>query len=166
MRVEAQGLRVALGSREVLSGLDFSAHPGEVTAVIGPNGAGKTTLLRAVAGLLPVAAGTVAVDGRAIADWQPQALARALAYLPQERVVHWALSARAIVALGRLPYRPMGAGESASRCGARSTRRWRPSMQPIWPSGRCWRCRAASARAFWLPARWRSSRACCSRTSR
>ena len=118
MRVEAQGLRVALGAREVLAGLDFSAHAGEVTAVIGPNGAGKTTLLRAVAGLLPVAAGTVAVGGRAIADWKPQALARVLAYLPQERVVHWALSARAIVALGRLPYRPMGAGESAADAAA------------------------------------------------
>ena len=60
----------------------------------------------------------MAVDGRAIADWQPQALARALAYLPQERVVHWALSARAIVALGRLPHRPMGAGESTSDAAA------------------------------------------------
>jgi iron complex transport system ATP-binding protein len=89
-----------------------------VTAVIGPNGAGKTTLLRTIAGLLPPNAGTAAVDGRAIADWQPQALARALAYLPQERVVHWALSARAIVALGRLPYQPIGAGESEADAAA------------------------------------------------
>jgi iron complex transport system ATP-binding protein len=118
MKVEARGLCVALGAREVLSGLDFAAHAGEVTAVIGPNGAGKTTLLRAVAGLLRPGAGTVAVDGRALADWPPQALARALAYLPQERMVHWALSARAIVALGRLPHRPMGAGESAADLGA------------------------------------------------
>ena len=118
MRVEVRGLHVALGAREVLSGLDFSAHAGEMTAVIGPNGAGKTTLLRAIAGLLRPTAGTAAVDGRAIADWQPQALARALAYLPQERVVHWALSARAIVALGRLPYQPMGAGESKADTAA------------------------------------------------
>ena len=33
MRVEAQGLQVALGAREVLAGIDFSAHAGEVTAV-------------------------------------------------------------------------------------------------------------------------------------
>jgi iron complex transport system ATP-binding protein len=118
MRVEARGLRVALGTREVLSGLDFSAHAGEVTAVIGPNGAGKTTLLRVVAGLLRARAGAAAVDGREIASWEPQALARVLAYLPQERVVHWALSARAVVALGRLPYQPMGAGESAADTSA------------------------------------------------
>jgi iron complex transport system ATP-binding protein len=83
MRVEVRGLRVALGAREVLSGLDFSAHAGEMTAVIGPNGAGKTTLLRVIAGLLRPTAGTAAVDGRARPHWQPQALARALAYLPQ-----------------------------------------------------------------------------------
>jgi iron complex transport system ATP-binding protein len=118
MRIEARGLVVALGARQALAGLDFSAHAGEVTAVIGPNGAGKTTLLRAVAGLLQPTAGTAAVDGRAVGDWEPRALARALAYLPQERLVHWALSAQAVVALGRLPHRPMGAGESEADRGA------------------------------------------------
>jgi iron complex transport system ATP-binding protein len=114
MRIEARRLRVRLRSREVLSGLDFTAHPGEMTAVIGPNGAGKTTLLRVLAGLLTPSAGTAALDGRGIAEWPARELARALAYLPQERIVHWALSARAVVALGRLPYQPMGAGESAA----------------------------------------------------
>jgi iron complex transport system ATP-binding protein len=118
MRVEARGLQVALAAREVLAGIDFAAQAGEVTAVIGPNGAGKTTLLRALAGLVPIRAGSAMVDGRPIADWQPQALARALAYLPQERIVHWALSARTVVALGRLPHRPMGAGESAADTAA------------------------------------------------
>jgi iron complex transport system ATP-binding protein len=114
MRIEARGLFVRLRSREVLSGLDFVAHPAELTAVIGPNGAGKTTLLRVLAGLLAPSSGTAALDGRAIAEWPPRELARALAYLPQERIVHWALDARAVVALGRLPYQPMGAGESAA----------------------------------------------------
>jgi iron complex transport system ATP-binding protein len=114
MKLEAHGLQVRLRAREAICGLDFVAHAGEMTAVIGPNGAGKTTLLRTLAGLLAPTAGTAALDGRPIAEWRPQELARALAYLPQERIVHWALSARAVVALGRLPYRPMAAGESAA----------------------------------------------------
>ena len=114
VRVEARNLHVRLKAREVLIGLDFSAHAGQLTAVIGPNGAGKTTLLRALAGLLAPAAGAASLDGRAVAEWRPRELARALAYLPQERIVHWAMTARAVVALGRLPYRPMGAGESAA----------------------------------------------------
>jgi iron complex transport system ATP-binding protein len=114
MMIEARGLRVRLGSRQVLSDLDFVAHTGELTAVIGPNGAGKSTLLRVLAGLLRPTAGAVELAGRALAEWQPTALARSLAYLPQERTVHWALNARAVVALGRLPHRSVGAGESAA----------------------------------------------------
>jgi iron complex transport system ATP-binding protein len=114
MRLEARNVHVRLKAREVLAGLDFAAQTGELTAVIGPNGAGKTTLLRALAGLLAPAAGAASLDGRVVAEWPQRELARALAYLPQDRIVHWALTARAVVALGRLPYRPMGAGESAA----------------------------------------------------
>jgi len=118
MTIEARGLRVRLKAREVLQGLDAAAYPGQLTAIIGPNGAGKTTLLKAFAGLLAPAGGMALLDGRSVADWEPQALARRLAYLPQERIVHWALTVRAVVALGRLPYRPLGAGESAADAAA------------------------------------------------
>ena len=114
MRVEGRALRVTLRGREVLRGLDCTAQPGELTAVIGPNGAGKTTLLKALAGLIAPAAGTALLDGRSIDGWAPSELARSLAYLPQERLVHWALAVRAVVELGRLPYRSLGAGESAA----------------------------------------------------
>jgi iron complex transport system ATP-binding protein len=112
MRIEASALVVTLRSRTVLSGLDFAAPTGQLTAVIGPNGAGKSTLLRALAGLLMPTAGVITLDGRALDQCRPEERARLLAYLPQERIVHWALSARAVVALGRLPHRPMAAGES------------------------------------------------------
>ena len=118
MKIETRGLHVRLKGRDVLRGFDAVAYPGQLTAVIGPNGAGKTTFLKAAAGLLNPAAGTVLLDGRPIVAWEPQALARTLAYLPQERIVHWALTARAVVALGRLPYRPLGAGESAADVAA------------------------------------------------
>ncbi|MBW3602429.1 MAG: ATP-binding cassette domain-containing protein, partial [Actinobacteria bacterium] len=52
---------------------------GEVVAVVGPNAAGKTTLLRALAGLVPLAAGRVTLGGRILED--PAAGVR----LPPER---------------------------------------------------------------------------------
>jgi heme exporter protein A len=57
--------RLALerGGRRIVAGIGFSLGPGEALLVTGRNGAGKTTLLRALAGLLPLAAGMIALDG-------------------------------------------------------------------------------------------------------
>ncbi|WP_028049310.1 ABC transporter ATP-binding protein [Cellulomonas sp. URHD0024] len=47
---------------------DLRVAPGEVVAVLGPNGAGKSTLLSAVAGLTPVSAGQILLDGDVLDD--------------------------------------------------------------------------------------------------
>jgi iron complex transport system ATP-binding protein len=114
MKLEARGLRVHLRRREVLKGVDLAAAAGELTAVIGANGAGKTTLLRTLSGLLPCSAGEARLDQRPLHAWPRAELARCLAYLPQERTIHWGLSARAVVGLGRLPHQPLGQGETAA----------------------------------------------------
>jgi molybdate transport system ATP-binding protein len=46
--------------------VDLGVPAGSVTAVVGPNGAGKSTLLRALAGLVPLTAGAVVLDGRVL----------------------------------------------------------------------------------------------------
>lgn len=50
---------VAYRGRAVLSGVSGSFEAGSLTAVVGANGAGKSTLLKAIAGLVPLAAGAV-----------------------------------------------------------------------------------------------------------
>jgi ABC-type branched-subunit amino acid transport system ATPase component/ABC-type branched-subunit amino acid transport system permease subunit len=57
--VAARDLRVSLGGRPVLQGLDLDLQPGRIHALIGPNGSGKTTALRVLAGELE---GTVSGD--------------------------------------------------------------------------------------------------------
>jgi molybdate transport system ATP-binding protein len=48
--------------------VEVAVGPGEVVAVVGPNGAGKSTLLQAVAGLVPIGAGRIALGGRVLED--------------------------------------------------------------------------------------------------
>lgn len=86
--VEAEGLSVTSGGEVLLLPVSFVVAPGEAVAVTGPNGSGKTTLLRAIAGLVPVAAGTVRVHGRAADERDPRfrrAVAGLIGYPPVAR---------------------------------------------------------------------------------
>ena len=56
-------LEVRRGVRHVVRGVSVDVARGEILAVMGASGAGKTSVLRAVAGLDPITAGTVAIDG-------------------------------------------------------------------------------------------------------
>jgi heme exporter protein A len=65
MRLSARDIAIEPGGRTVLSGLSFEARAGAALVLTGPNGAGKSSLLRAIAGLLPLAAGAFALEGGA-----------------------------------------------------------------------------------------------------
>ena len=62
------GIRHAYGEREVLRGIDLEVAPGEILCLLGPSGDGKTTLLRLVAGLEPLQAGRIELDGAVLAE--------------------------------------------------------------------------------------------------
>jgi thiamine transport system ATP-binding protein len=64
--LEVTGLVVRYGTTTAVAGVDLRVATGEVVAILGPSGCGKSSLLRAVAGLEPPAAGSVAWDGRSL----------------------------------------------------------------------------------------------------
>jgi ABC-2 type transport system ATP-binding protein len=61
--IEARGLRMRYGSRDVLCGVDFRVRRGEVVTLLGPNGAGKTTTIEILEGFRMRSAGEVRVLG-------------------------------------------------------------------------------------------------------
>ena len=93
------GVSVRLGERLALSDVSFEVAPGTFVGLIGPNGSGKSTLLRAVLGILPLAAGSIEVEGRA-----PDEARDAFAYVPQRRQAELDLPLRVrdVVLMGRL----------------------------------------------------------------
>jgi heme exporter protein A len=65
IRLSAGDIAIERGGRTILAGVSFEARGGAALILTGPNGAGKSSLLRAIAGLLPLAAGAFALDGGA-----------------------------------------------------------------------------------------------------
>ena len=65
MRLRASSIAIERGGRRLFANLSFDVAAGQALIVTGPNGSGKSSLLRAIAGLLPLAAGEIALEGGA-----------------------------------------------------------------------------------------------------
>lgn len=101
MRLSARGLKVTRGERVVLDGLSLDLVD-EVVMLVGPNGVGKSTLLDALCGVLPLAAGSVLLDGRDVHKMALSERAAALAFVPQRERHAFAYRICDLVAMGRL----------------------------------------------------------------
>ncbi len=77
----------------IVRGASLAVEPNEIVAVLGPNGAGKSTLIKAVAGLVPVTAGRVLLQGRDITGRPAHRLVHeGLGFVPQTENVFVNLS--------------------------------------------------------------------------
>jgi branched-chain amino acid transport system ATP-binding protein len=85
-RLACSDLAGGWGSLTAFRDVDLAIEPGSVHAVLGPNGAGKTTLMLTLAGLLPVHAGEIALDGVALKSGQATAISKAgIVLVPDNR---------------------------------------------------------------------------------
>jgi iron complex transport system ATP-binding protein len=102
--IQLQHVELRVDGRRLLEGIDASVATGEFVAVLGPNGVGKTTLLRALAGLHPIAAGAILLNGRAVTQLRSIERARSVAFVTSDDVLLDALRVRDVVSIGRFPY--------------------------------------------------------------
>ncbi len=72
---------------DALEHLDFTAGPGETTAIIGSTGCGKSTLLNLIPRFYDVTAGRITIDGVDIRDLSQHKLRSLLGYVPQKAVL-------------------------------------------------------------------------------
>ena len=101
--LQAHGIAVQRGERQILSDIDLSLPAGQVIGVLGANGAGKSTLLAALAGELSPSAGRITLNGRPLSAWSAAELARCRAVLPQSPSLQFDLPVATVIGMGAYP---------------------------------------------------------------
>jgi len=97
--IRLSNVSVAIGSKEIVQGVSFTAEPGRVTAIVGPNGSGKSTLLKAVSGEWSYR-GSIEIGGRELKAMKPWEAAGLRAVLPQATILSFPFTVLEIVRLG------------------------------------------------------------------
>ena len=101
--LEARGLSLQLGDRQVMADVSLALAAGDCAALLGANGAGKTTLLRSLLGFVRPDSGEVRLDGKPLSDHGRRAIARRIAYVPQAHAPSFPYTVREIVSMARAP---------------------------------------------------------------
>jgi ABC-type branched-subunit amino acid transport system ATPase component len=91
------------GKSHILNDATLDVREGEIVALLGRNGAGKSTLLKTLAGLVPLASGTIEYDGNNITGLPAPDISRlGIGYVPQGRGLFAGMTVRENLSLGRL----------------------------------------------------------------
>ncbi|HLL29704.1 MAG TPA: ATP-binding cassette domain-containing protein, partial [Allosphingosinicella sp.] len=109
LAIEAKRLFKAFDGKTAVDGIDLAVPEGSIYGILGPNGAGKTTTLRMLLGIIDPDSGERSLLGQT----RPLEVASQVGYLPEERGLYPAMTAREAVAfMGALRGLPLGVGRS------------------------------------------------------
>jgi cobalamin transport system ATP-binding protein len=103
MRLELDNAGINIDGRWLLRHASLELGGG-LLALVGPNGSGKSTLLRLLGGLWRASEGAVSLGGRDLKSLPRRAIARAIAYTPQDTHLDFAFTVSEVVMMGRHPH--------------------------------------------------------------
>ena len=91
--LKLKNIEKSLGSKKILSGINFSIAANEIVGLLGPNGAGKTTAFYIAAGIIFPSTGQIFINNEDVTNKPMHARANlGLGYLPQEASIFPELS--------------------------------------------------------------------------
>jgi len=85
--ITLQKVTYEINKHEIIRNVTGSFTKGRITAVIGPSGAGKTSLFRLCNGMLSPTSGSILIDGKDIAQYDPVALRRHVGVVLQQAIM-------------------------------------------------------------------------------
>lgn len=89
---------------DIIQGVSMDINHGDFTGIIGPNGAGKSTLLKLMSRALKPSKGAAIFEGKDMAGMHQRAIARKMAFIPQETLINFSFSVWEMVLMGRIPH--------------------------------------------------------------
>lgn len=91
--LKVSNLNVSYGDSRVIHDVSFEVADNAAVAIVGRNGMGKSTLLKSLIGMVPVASGSITLDGVELSGLQSFRRVQAgMAYVPQGRMIFPLLS--------------------------------------------------------------------------
>ncbi|MDR3354162.1 MAG: ABC transporter ATP-binding protein [Synergistaceae bacterium] len=100
--LDVSGLQIYYGGIHALHGVDISVGRGEIVSVVGVNGAGKSTLMWGIAGVLPIAGGSITLDGRRLPPKPHEIVALGVSLVPERRRLFTTLSVEENLVMGAI----------------------------------------------------------------
>ena len=102
--IKLNNLVIGYRGRGLFAPFSITVPSGTMNVIVGANGTGKSTLLHTVAGLLPVVAGQVVVNGKNLKQMSRRQLSQTMSFVNSERHTASGLTVREVVETGRYPF--------------------------------------------------------------
>ncbi len=105
MEILAEAVKLFIGDKEILKGLDFHLRPKEFLGIIGPNGSGKSMFLKCLYRVQKPSAGKITINGQALDELSYRESALQLAVVAQHNFYSFDFSVMEVVLMGRSPHK-------------------------------------------------------------
>lgn len=105
MEIFSEGIKLSIGDKEILKGLDIKADNKEFLGIIGPNGSGKSTFLKCVYRVQKPTSGKIFFNGQLLDELTFRESAQKLAVVAQHNSCDFDFTVLDIVLMGRSPHK-------------------------------------------------------------